>query len=101
GGAGAHNMQGQTGNDTYVVDNVADIVTELAGAGIDTIQSSISTSLNFGGRLNVENLTLTGAAISGTGNGLNNVITGTNLGNILFGLSGNDRLSGLGGSDQL
>ena len=93
GGTGADNMHGQAGDDLYVVDNVGDTVTELAGAGIDEIRSSISTSLNFGGRLNVENLTLTGAAISGTGNGLGNRIVGNNLNNTLNGLGGNDSSS--------
>ena len=60
-------------NDTYVVDNVGDTVTDAAGifGGIDLVQSSITIpSLDA----DVENLTLTGvAAINGTGNGLNNV----------------------------
>jgi Ca2+-binding RTX toxin-like protein len=102
GGTGADTMRGQAGNDTYVIDNVGDNVIELAGAGIDTIQSSTAfTSLNFGGRVNVENLTLTGSAVTGVGNSLNNVITGNNLNNSLSGLSGNDRLLGLGGNDSL
>jgi len=101
GGIGADDMRGQAGDDLYFIDNVGDKVTELAGEGMDEIRSSISTGLNLAGRLNVENLTLTGGAIRGVGNGLNNVITGTNLANSLFGLGGNDRLLGLGGSDLL
>jgi hypothetical protein len=46
---------------------------EDAGSGIDLVQASVSLRLGA----NVENLTLTGtAAINGTGNELNNVITG-------------------------
>lgn len=102
GGIGADNMRGEAGNDTYVVDNVGDVVTELAGAGIDTIRSSISLSLNVAGRVNVENLTLTGVnPISGFGNALNNVIVGNNANNTLSGLDGNDSLFGLGGSDSM
>jgi serralysin len=102
GGTGADNMRGEAGNDTYVVDNVGDVVTELAGAGIDTIQSSISLSLNAAGRVNVENLTLTGAnPINGFGNALNNVIVGNNANNTLSGSGGNDSLFGLGGNDSL
>jgi Ca2+-binding RTX toxin-like protein len=102
GGIGADTMRGEAGNDTYVVDNVGDVVIEVAGAGIDTIQSSISTSLNVAGRLDVENLTLTGAAaINGVGNAQNNVIIGNNANNTLFGLGGNDSLFGLGGNDNL
>ena len=31
-------MVGGLGNDTYVVDNTGDVVTENAGEGIDTVQ---------------------------------------------------------------
>jgi len=101
GGTGVDNMNGGIGNDTYIVDNPADIVTEFVAAGSDTIVSSISTSLNFGGRLNVENLTLTGAAVVGIGNALGNQIVGDGLNNNLLGLNGNDRLFGGIGADVL
>jgi serralysin len=101
GGLGVDNMTGGTGNDTYVVDNGVDVVTEFAGGGIDTMISSISNTLNFGGRLNVENLTLTGAAVVGIGNALGNQIVGDGLNNNLIGLGGNDRLFGGVGADLL
>ena len=50
-------MVGGAGNDTYVVDNVGDVVTESANEGTDTVQSSVSYTLGA----NVENLTLTGS----------------------------------------
>jgi Ca2+-binding RTX toxin-like protein len=91
-------MAGGTGNDTYVVDSIFDVVTELAGGGIDTIRSSVSRTLGA----NQENLTLTGGAnISGTGNNLNNVITGNNGSNVLNGDSGNDTLNGGSGNDTI
>ena len=59
-------MIGGLGNDTYVVDNAGDVVTEALNEGTDTVQSSVSYTLGA----NVENLTLTGSAdINGTGNG--------------------------------
>jgi len=101
GGTGADAMTGGSLNDTYFVDNVGDTVTELAGlfSGIDLVQSSITIpSL----AANVENLTLTGvAAINGTGNGLDNVITGNGANNVLLGLGGDDRLNGGFGVDDM
>ena len=98
GGAGADIMLGGAGNDTYVVDNPDDGVTELEAEGIDTVRASIGWTLGD----HVENLTLTGnAAINGTGNELDNVITGNNAANILQGLGGDDTLVGGVGNDVL
>ena len=104
GGAGADHMLGGTGNDTYVVDNVGDVVDETGGGGIDTVQSSISFSLADPVHAigDIENLTLTGtAAINATGNALDNVLIGNSGANVLTGLDGNDTLNGGGGADHL
>ena len=86
------------GNDTYVVDNAGDVVTEALNEGTDTVQSSITYTLGT----NVENLTLTGSAdINGTGNALDNVITGNAGVNILIGGGGNDTLDGGAGADTM
>ena len=98
GGAGADRMNGGSGNDTYGVNNVGDVTTEDAGSGIDLVQSSISHTLSA----NLENLTLTGAAaINGTGNDLNNILTGNIGNNTLNGGSGDDTLNGGDGNDTL
>jgi VCBS repeat-containing protein len=98
GGIGADVMTGGAGNDTYWVDNVADVVNEGVDAGTDTVQSSIPYVL----RSNLENLTLTGSvAINGTGNTLKNVIAGNGANNLLSGLAGNDELDGSAGHDTL
>ena len=98
GGAGADTLIGGLGNDVYVVDSLSDVVTELVGGGIDSVQASASFVLGA----NVENLTLTGAAnINGTGNALDNILTGNNGNNILNGGAGNDTLNGGAGIDTL
>jgi Ca2+-binding RTX toxin-like protein len=96
GGTGADTMAGGVGNDTYVVDNAADLINELAGEGTDLVQSSIAWTLGT----NLENLTLTGtAAINGTGNTLNNLITGNSGNNTLSGGLGADTMVGGAGND--
>ncbi|MEZ0213368.1 MAG: M10 family metallopeptidase C-terminal domain-containing protein, partial [Xanthobacteraceae bacterium] len=98
GGAGADKMVGGSGNDIYVVDNASDSVKELADEGIDLVKSSLNYTLGA----NVENLTLTGtAALSGTGNALDNVMIGNDGANKIVASTGNDTLLGGAGSDQL
>jgi Ca2+-binding RTX toxin-like protein len=98
GGAGNDTMTGGTGDDLYVVDNVADITNEYSNEGTDTVQASLSWTLAS----NVENLSLTGtAAINGTGNELDNVITGNSANNTLTGGAGNDTLDGGLGNDTM
>ena len=96
GAAGADTMIGGLGNDTYIVDNAADVVTELGSEGTDTVSSTVTYTLGA----NVENLTLGGAsALNGTGNGDANVITGNNSNNVLDGAAGADTLIGGLGND--
>ncbi len=97
GKAGVDTMQGGAGDDVYVVDNVSDTVIEFAGEGNDAVESSVTLSL--ASMANVEKLTLTGAALNGTGNGSANVLTGNAGANRLDGGAGADTLVGLGGND--
>ncbi len=98
GGAGADHLEGLAGNDTYIVDDVGDVVIEGLNLGTDTVQSSITYSLTA----NVEALLLTGAAdINGTGNELANTLTGNAGNNALDGGLGNDTLRGGAGADTL
>ncbi|HKP23644.1 MAG TPA: type I secretion C-terminal target domain-containing protein, partial [Dongiaceae bacterium] len=90
--------------DYYIVDNLADVVTEAIdngkGGSIDTAESSITYSL--AARVNVDHLILTGSGNSnGTGNALNNEITGNAGNNLLTGGTGNDTLAGGDGADKL
>lgn len=106
GGSGNDTLKAGLGNDTYVVDAVADVVTENLNEGTDTVQSSVSIGSLA---VNVENLMLMGtAAINGTGNelanymvgnGANNGLSGGLGGDIIRGGLGNDTLDGGDGSD--
>jgi Ca2+-binding RTX toxin-like protein len=99
GGGNADTMAGGGGNDLYVVENAGDVVIELDGGGTDTVRTTLA-SRTLGS--NVENLTYVGGgSFSGTGNGLENVITGNGGNDTLNGLVGNDTLVGAGGSDTL
>ena len=89
-------MTGGNGNDTYVIDNGGDVVTENDAQGLDTVQSSINYTLTA----NVENLTLTGINnINGLGNALNNTITGNSGNNAINGGIGADTMIGGAGND--
>ena len=91
-----NNMVGTTGNDTFVVDHVHDIISEASNAGIDTVFTTQTYTLPE----NIENLTLTGFLnINGTGNALDNILRGNNGDNVLTGNGGNDVAYGGPGND--
>ncbi|NRF65384.1 calcium-binding protein [Aquincola sp. S2] len=113
GKAGADTMAGAGGNDTYYVDVAADVVSEAAGGGTDTVYSRAAT---FTLGANVEHLDLLNTAIivvpgggfdvlpggiDGTGNSLANTIEGSSGANVLRGMGGNDTIYGEGGHDTL
>ena len=95
--AGADRMIGGTGNDTYHVDNSGDVIVEAANEGTDNVLASADYTLSD----NIEQLTLTGTAIRGTGNALANSLLGNDEANILSGGAGTDRLDGGKGADTL
>jgi len=94
-------LQGQTGNDTYIIDRTTTLtLTEAASEGTDTVQSSVTFTLGT----NFENLTLTGsAAINATGNSAGNVLTGNAAANTLSGGLGADtyQYTSGGGADTI
>ncbi len=100
GGTGQDSMFGNQGNDLYLVDSTGDVVTETWNQGQDTVIAFVSYALT-GSASGVEDLTLVGVAINGTGNALNNTIIGNSQNNNLFGGSGNDTLKGGNGHDVL
>jgi len=97
GTTGANTLVGGKGDDTYYVDHSGDKVVENANEGRDTVRAAVDWTLDA----NLENLTLVGSAIRGTGNEFANIITGNDANNILSGGAGNDTLDGLGGADRM
>ncbi|NJL68123.1 MAG: calcium-binding protein [Oscillatoriales cyanobacterium RU_3_3] len=95
GRSGADYMYGGVGNDKYVVDNASDVVIEQVGEGTDTVISTINYTLGT----NLENLTLTESAVSGTGNELSNYMLGNAASNTIFAQDGDDTVNGRGGED--
>lgn len=95
GGGGQDILKGGKGDDTYEVENAGDTVQELRDEGIDTVEAWVSHTL----AANVENLKLLGLNLTGTGNGLANLIVGGNGRDVLNGKGGNDWLTGGAGSD--
>jgi Ca2+-binding RTX toxin-like protein len=100
GGLGNDTMKGGVGDDVYLVDAAGDVVTELAGAGLDSVRTT-TAAYTLGA--NVEQLRYTGAAASfkGTGNELANLIEGGDFGATLNGMAGSDTLLGGKGNDTL
>jgi Ca2+-binding RTX toxin-like protein len=100
GGKGADYMDGGEGDDTYIVDNIGDIVRDSGSSAFDLVRTTITYSLaNLPA---IEVLTLAGkAAINGTGNNSNNSIIGNSGANKLAGVAGDDNLTGAEGNDTL
>jgi serralysin len=98
GRAGADTMTAGLGNDTYVIDDLGDVVSEALNAGVDTIESIFSTDLLL--KANFENLTLLGNAnLDAMGTTGANKLVGNAGSNLIDGRGGADVMSGGGGND--
>jgi Ca2+-binding RTX toxin-like protein len=123
GGGGADDLYGESGNDTIKGGAGADILD--GGLGIDTLLGGTEDDLyyvqpddtviesagegydfvyilgdNYTLPDNVEGLYLySQGAVTGTGNGLANILYGNDIGNVLDGAGGADHLFGFGGND--
>lgn len=105
GGTGVDSMVGGAGNDTYTMDSAGDVVIELAGQGIDELDSRVDIDLTsragFAGidyvvlaadptTPTVDNPAVTATTI--VGNALDNILVGNNKANTISGGAGNDLL---------
>lgn len=98
GGTGVDRMSGGAGDDTYLVDDARDRVSEARGGGTDTVEASTSFTIPK----NVEVLRLTGtAALNATGSNGADRLEGNAGANTLDGRGGNDVLLGGAGADTL
>jgi Ca2+-binding RTX toxin-like protein len=99
GRGGPDTMIGGLGDDEYKVNHAGDVVTELAGQGIDKVWTTVDYTL----AAHVENLHLAYSAggINGTGNGLDNDLWGNGGDNVLIGGGGDDTFHGGDGADTM
>lgn len=116
GGAGDDNLDGEQGDDVYKfdVDSAlgSDTLTEVIGAGIDTLDFSLTTKKTLSVDLSSataqvvqSNLTIT---LIGSdffeniiGGSSHDTLTGNDIANLIDGGKGNDIITGLGGNDTL
>ncbi len=98
GRGGTDTLNGGAGNDTYIMSATGDKIVDASG--VDKIYASVTMSLVS--YTAVEHLVLTGSGnISGTGNGLANILNGNGGNNVLNGVGGNDTINGGVGTDRL
>ena len=106
-GSGGLNIYGGTGNDTYRVSGTSHgfTIVENSGEGNDTVQ--LARGMDYTLDANVENIIVgnyagsTDAAVTLTGNDLDNSIAGSANAETIYGLGGNDHIYGYGGDDAL
>ncbi len=81
-------------NDLFHVNSTSDVILG-GGGGWDTVVSSVDWILG----VDLDNLIITGRAISATGNDAGNYVVGNRFDNIINGSKGIDRLTGGAGAD--
>ena len=91
-------VMGEHGDDTYITDDAALAIVELADEGTDEVQSTVNYTLgDF-----IENLTLLGVAdLNGRGNVEDNLINGNVGDNVLRGYEGADTIFAGAGEDLI
>lgn len=90
----ADTFVGTEENDQFYVNSTSDVILG-GGGGWDTVVSSVDWILG----IDLDNLTITGRAISATGNDAGNYVVGNRFDNVINGGKGIDRLTGGAGAD--
>ncbi len=90
GGDAIDRMSGGAGDDAYLIDSVGDIVTEVAGQGIDTLRTTLAS----------QNLAALVEHLVGL-NDAGQALVGNILGNSIIGAAGADTITGGGGNDTI
>lgn len=99
GRAGADTMRGGSGDDLYFVDDINDVVIELANGGTDTVKTTVA---NYSRPINVEFLDYIGSGnFNGSGDNTDNNMNGGGGNDTIGGGGGNDTIGGGGGSDTI
>jgi Ca2+-binding RTX toxin-like protein len=84
--SGPNTLEGLGGNDTYYVNNAADVVIEVPGGGVDTVLASV----NYTMPADAEGLYMLGSGLTGTGSGNADSLLSSGGPNTLIGLGGDD-----------
>lgn len=109
GGAGIDTLYGGLNNDTYILNDMFDVIIEYENEGIDTVEiqfnNSISTAteifLGQGNYQHIENITITGTGLFNiTGDAADNILQGNASANTLIAGLGSDTLIGGQGNDR-
>jgi Ca2+-binding RTX toxin-like protein len=99
--AAIDSLVGGGGDDTYVLRNLSDVVTEASASGTDTVNVNVASGI-YTLPANVEKGTLFGITdVNLTGNAVDNTLLGNSGNNVLLGGAGNDALTGNQGNDFL
>jgi Ca2+-binding RTX toxin-like protein len=102
GGLDMDAMDGGLGDDTFLVDDAGDTVTEAAGEGNDRVVTSVSYTLGAGSEIEVLRArdSFAATAINLVGNEFDQTLLGNAGDNVLNGKGGDDVMRGRSGDDS-
>jgi Ca2+-binding RTX toxin-like protein len=87
---GPNTLVGLAGNDSYLVDNIGDVVTETDANPLTGGSDTVYATVDYAIPANVELLVMNGSGLTGTGSAGNDILASINGANTLAGLGGDD-----------